>query len=159
MFDYRTWGRAFYLIGAEILGWTLLLVGLLMLVLPGPGILGAFAGLVVLSTRYEWAHRLRHASKEKVQESIKASVATRTRIVVSLIFSFLLIGWGGILIWDPRLPEALHFSLGPLTVGPHIPGAGTVMGCVVIVSALVAVGLVTYSAMYYGARKARRALA
>ena len=38
-------------------GFTLCGAGLIMLVLPGPGILVVFAGLVVLATAYSWAER------------------------------------------------------------------------------------------------------
>ncbi|HET9451891.1 MAG TPA: PGPGW domain-containing protein [Aggregicoccus sp.] len=40
------------------LGVLLLAAGALMLVLPGPGLLGLFLGFVVLSTEYPWARRL-----------------------------------------------------------------------------------------------------
>lgn len=38
-------------------GFTICGAGLIMLVLPGPGILVIFLGLVVLSTEYAWAER------------------------------------------------------------------------------------------------------
>ena len=149
MLDYRNWMRAAYLVGAELLGWTLLLAGLAMLLLPGPGILGVFAGLVVLSTRYEWARKLRHHSKEKVEESMRSSVQSTPRIVMSVLFSLLLIGWGLVLAQDPVVPERYSFSLWKLEVGPHIPGAGLVTGIIVVASAIVALLLVSYSAYRY----------
>ena len=36
----------------EILGWTVLAIGVLALFLPGPGLLLTFSGLAVLSTQY-----------------------------------------------------------------------------------------------------------
>ena len=44
-------------IGLEILGWVLLLLGMAAIFLPGPGLLGIFAGLALLSQQYEWAER------------------------------------------------------------------------------------------------------
>ena len=44
-------------IGLEIVGWTLLVVGIAALVLPGPGLLMMAGGIVLLSQQYEWAER------------------------------------------------------------------------------------------------------
>ena len=41
----------------ETLGWVLLVLGIAALFLPGPGLLGIFAGLALLSQQYEWAER------------------------------------------------------------------------------------------------------
>jgi uncharacterized protein (TIGR02611 family) len=41
----------------EIIGWILVVAGVAALVLPGPGLLMIFAGLVILSQEYEWAER------------------------------------------------------------------------------------------------------
>jgi uncharacterized protein (TIGR02611 family) len=50
------------------LGITLLIIGAILLVLPGPGLVVIILGLVVLSWEYEWAkhhlHRARKAHKE-----------------------------------------------------------------------------------------------
>lgn len=58
--------------GVTILGFGLLIAGLLMLVLPGPGIVVIILGLVVLSWEYEWAkhhlHRARQAHKKAMQK-------------------------------------------------------------------------------------------
>jgi uncharacterized protein (TIGR02611 family) len=40
-------------------GFALLLVGVIMLVTPGPGILAIAGGIALLSTEFEWARRLR----------------------------------------------------------------------------------------------------
>ena len=41
----------------EVVGWVLVVAGIAALVLPGPGLLMLFAGLVILSQEYEWAER------------------------------------------------------------------------------------------------------
>ena len=41
----------------EGLGWLLLLLGIAAIFLPGPGLLGVFAGLALLSQQYDWAER------------------------------------------------------------------------------------------------------
>ena len=41
----------------ESIGWLLIVAGIAALILPGPGLLMLFAGLVLLSQQYEWAER------------------------------------------------------------------------------------------------------
>ncbi len=41
-----------------VAGLILLVAGILLLVLPGPGLLVTMAGLALLATEYEWARRL-----------------------------------------------------------------------------------------------------
>lgn len=47
------WRAAILLIGSAVL-----IAGIAMLVLPGPGWAAIFLGLVILSTEFAWAHRL-----------------------------------------------------------------------------------------------------
>ncbi|PFG34776.1 PGPGW domain-containing protein [Sanguibacter antarcticus] len=46
-----------------LVGTVLVLAGLAMLVLPGPGLVVMFAGVAVLSTEFPWASRLLHRMK------------------------------------------------------------------------------------------------
>ncbi|MGF1618853.1 MAG: PGPGW domain-containing protein [Acidimicrobiia bacterium] len=46
-------------------GSSLVLIGIPMLVLPGPGLLTIFAGITVVSTEFLWAERLVERVKEK----------------------------------------------------------------------------------------------
>lgn len=50
-------GRNGRRIGVSILGFVLLAAGLVLLVLPGPGILLLISGLAVLASEYVWAQR------------------------------------------------------------------------------------------------------
>ncbi len=56
-------------IAITAVGATLVLVGLVMLVLPGPGILLVIAGLAVLASEYVWAQRMLNYAKRKGQEA------------------------------------------------------------------------------------------
>lgn len=47
-----------------VVGSTVLIAGLLMLVLPGPGIVVLIAGLAILATEFVWAARLLERAKE-----------------------------------------------------------------------------------------------
>jgi uncharacterized protein (TIGR02611 family) len=48
-------------------GCTLLCVGIVLLVIPGPGILLILAGLAVLATEYAWAHDLMQWIKRRAE--------------------------------------------------------------------------------------------
>ncbi len=63
-------------IAVSILGFTLIAVGLVLLVLPGPGILVVLAGLAVLATQYAWARR---ALDEVKRRSSRAANRLRRR--------------------------------------------------------------------------------
>ena len=56
-------------IGVSIAGGALVLVGLVMLVLPGPGVVVIIAGLAILATEYVWAERLLLMAKEKAVQA------------------------------------------------------------------------------------------
>lgn len=45
-------------IGLTTIGWTVLLLGIVMIPYPGPGWAVVFAGLFILSKEYHWARRL-----------------------------------------------------------------------------------------------------
>ncbi len=49
------------------LGSIVLLGGILMLLLPGPGIIGVIAGLGILATEVKWAERMLEYAKEKAR--------------------------------------------------------------------------------------------
>lgn len=65
----RFLGRNGKRIGATIAGSVLVVVGLAMLVLPGPGILLVIAGLAVLATEYIWAQRALNFAKQKAEQA------------------------------------------------------------------------------------------
>jgi uncharacterized protein (TIGR02611 family) len=56
-------------VGVTIAGFALILVGIALLVLPGPGWLVIFAGLALLSTEYVWAQRMLNKAKEQAQKA------------------------------------------------------------------------------------------
>ncbi|MDB6148056.1 MAG: hypothetical protein JWO45_1720 [Spartobacteria bacterium] len=55
-----------WLIG--IIGITIVLIGLLMIFLPGPGSLVIFAGLGVLATEFVWARRVINRARDAVKK-------------------------------------------------------------------------------------------
>jgi uncharacterized protein (TIGR02611 family) len=62
-------GRNGKRIGVSIAGFVLVIVGLAMLVLPGPGLLLIIAGLAILATEYVWAQRALNYAKQKATQA------------------------------------------------------------------------------------------
>jgi uncharacterized protein (TIGR02611 family) len=61
-----------------VAGWVIVLAGVAMLVLPGPGLLVIIAGLSVLAIEFAWAARLRDQAKDKAKAAAeKAKSAMR----------------------------------------------------------------------------------
>ena len=125
--------------GVLLLGWVLVIVGILALALPGPGLLLLFAGLAVLSSEYAWARKRVDPVKQRALQAARDGVQTRTRIVFSFLSALSVVGAGVVWGLNPRIfPE-----LGPF--GPGLPAGGWVTGVTLIVSGVIAVGLVVES--------------
>jgi uncharacterized protein (TIGR02611 family) len=62
-------GRNGKRVGVTIAGFAVVLAGLAMLVLPGPGIVVIIAGLAILATEYVWAQRLLKIAREKANQA------------------------------------------------------------------------------------------
>jgi uncharacterized protein (TIGR02611 family) len=64
-FIKRSWKRTAVTVG----GSAVVITGLILIPLPGPGWLVVFAGLAILATEYVWARRLLNFAKRKVGEA------------------------------------------------------------------------------------------
>lgn len=126
-------------IAVEILGWILVLIGLAALVLPGPGLLALFAGLALLSTRYEWAERRLEPVKKAAFKTAHDSVSSTGRIISSLLAILTLIGVG--IIWGIR-PDVPAWW--PLADKYWLIG-GWGAGGTLIASGIIAAGMLIYS--------------
>jgi len=71
-------GRSSKRVAVAVVGAALVLAGLAMFVLPGPGILVVILGLAVLATEFVWAERLLDKAKEQATKA-KAGVGSRLR--------------------------------------------------------------------------------
>lgn len=91
-------------VGLEILGWTVLVVGVLALFLPGPGLLLTFAGLAILSTQYAWAKRWTHPVKIKALRGAAEGVETIPRIFLSSLGALILVGVAVVWLIQPPAP-------------------------------------------------------
>ena len=73
-------GRSSKRVAVAVLGAVLVVGGLAMLVLPGPGILVVIAGLAVLATEFAWAEHLLDKAKEtagRTQRGLRDRISRR----------------------------------------------------------------------------------
>lgn len=56
-------------IGVTIVGVLVLLAGVVMMVTPGPGLVGIAVGLAILATEYDWAARWLQVARHKLAEA------------------------------------------------------------------------------------------
>lgn len=133
--------RWFHQTGSLVLGWMLVIAGLILMPLPGPGMLVLVAGVALLAQHYSWARRLLEPLKQKSIEAAKRGVETRLRIALSAAGALWLLGLGVLWLSSPTIPV---FTLGFLRIGPQLPG-GTAAGIGMVTSGLIATLLLSYS--------------
>lgn len=92
-------GRLTWRVGVSVVGVVLIVGGIVLLPLPGPGWLIIFAGLGVLATEFEWAARLLRFARAKVS-AWTSWVKSRPRPVQ------LLIGLAGLIVLAAAVASA-----------------------------------------------------
>lgn len=112
-----------------VVGAILCLVGAALLVLPGPGLLLVLAGLLILAQEYEWTHQFVEPVRVRAMQAAEASVSSPWRAAGSILAGLGLIGAGVVWMVLPRLPFG---------------GVGT--GTSLIISGLILLALLVYSA-------------
>jgi hypothetical protein len=136
----------------ETVGWLLVVAGIAALVLPGPGLLMLFGGLVLLSQQYEWAERRVEPVRLRALRGAADSVQTWPRIAMSAGGALVLLALG--VVWAVRPPapewwplEASYWLLG---------GAWT--GVTLMLSGVLALALLVYSHRRFHGRPEARAV-
>ncbi|MEU6038375.1 MULTISPECIES: PGPGW domain-containing protein [Actinomadura] len=71
---HTTWRIGVFTVGA-----TVLLGGLVMMVTPGPGILGIVVGLAILATEFAWAQRALHHARQAAERAKEKALDPRTK--------------------------------------------------------------------------------
>lgn len=126
-------------VAIEVVGWTLVVAGIAALILPGPGLLGLFAGLLVLSQQYEWAERRLQPIKTAAYKSAADSVQTWPRILASVMGAAVIAAFGVLWIVSPAVPDWWPVRDSWWLIG----GLGT--GITLVVSSLIALAIIVYS--------------
>src|SRR4051794_34978174 len=114
-----------------LVGAAVLTAGLIMMVTPGPGLVGIVAGLAILATEWDWADRWLTAARRKLHEARVAAqsmdprvrrrrvalASTLTVVVVVLVVGYVVIAdwpaWS-VSVWD-RAQSVAGFL-------PELPG-------------------------------------
>ncbi|MDR6592892.1 PGPGW domain-containing protein [Saccharothrix longispora] len=121
-------GRSVKKVGVVVAGGALLVVGVLLLVLPGPGLLLVLAGLVVLASEFPALERYVDPVRDRAMKAAEDSVASPLRLAGSVLAGLLLIAAG--VVWG--LVESLPFG-------------GWSTGSSLVLSGLVLLGLLVWS--------------
>jgi uncharacterized protein (TIGR02611 family) len=81
-------------IGVAVIGFAIIVAGIIMLPLPGPGWAVIFLGLAVLGTEFVWAQRTLLWTKDKVTKAANRALdpKTRRRNMIMLVIGLILIG-------------------------------------------------------------------
>lgn len=126
----------------RVAGWTLVVVGVVLMPLPGPGTLIVVAGLRILVPYHRWAAASYDRVRDRAVAAARAGVATGPRIIGSVAG----VGWiamvTGIYLADASIPQV---SLFGLTVGPSLPFHSTATIVGLVVSSLASAGATLYS--------------
>ncbi|GAA0259651.1 hypothetical protein GCM10010492_70700 [Saccharothrix mutabilis subsp. mutabilis] len=111
-----------------IVGAVVLLVGLALLVLPGPGLLLVLAGLLVLAAEFPALERYVDPVRDRAMKTAEESVSSPWRIVATVLGGAVLVGLG--VLWGVR---------------DDLPLGGWSTGSSLILSGVVIWGLVVWS--------------
>lgn len=90
----------------SVVGLIVLLVGVVMLVAPGPGFLVIALGLLILSVEYEWARRHLDRAKSHARTLADRAAANRLSTALSTLLALGIIGLGGVLALTEFLPAS-----------------------------------------------------
>lgn len=77
-----------------LVGVCLVLGGIALMPLPGPGIVVVVAGLAVLATEYVWARRLLRRAKAEAERAQEEAVASPARIATTVLSALAVCGVG-----------------------------------------------------------------
>jgi len=114
-----------------LVGSAVLTAGLIMMVTPGPGLLGIVAGLAILATEWDWADRWLTSARRKLQEAKAVATAMdprvrRRRIVLTsglaAVVTVLVVGYLVIADWPRWSVSAWDRAQSFLGFLPDLPG-------------------------------------
>lgn len=114
-----------------LIGILVIIAGLVMMVAPGPGILGLLLGLAILSTEWRWAdrwldaaRRAAHRAAEKAREMDPVIRRQRLALTVGVSVLVLLVAWVVIdlLGWPQLAVTGWDWVQDLFTVLPDLPG-------------------------------------
>lgn len=126
-------------------GWSLLVAGVALIPLPGPGALVLVAGLRVLAPRHPWAARWYEPAARRALVAARAGVATWPRLALTSLGPLWLVTLSLAYTLDLRVIELAGWQLGP-----GLPFAGPATTLALWSSAVAVTVLVVVSAVRWG---------
>lgn len=114
-----------------VVGSAVLMAGLVMMVTPGPGLLGIVAGLAILATEWEWADRWLTAARRKLDDARAAAAAMdpdvrRRRVLLtvssSVLLVMLVVGYVAIADWPGWTVDVWDRAQSLVGFLPELPG-------------------------------------
>lgn len=124
----RTGWRMVRRVVVTIVGTVVLVAGVALLVLPGPGFLVIALGLLILALEYDWARRRAEAARDKAGDLARQAAGNRVSTAFSIVFALGMIGVGLTLGLVPSLPFASWWTGGTLI------GSGLIVLATILVS-------------------------
>jgi uncharacterized protein (TIGR02611 family) len=114
-----------------VVGVLVLTAGLVMMVTPGPGVVGIIAGLGILATEWEFARRWLATAKHKTQDAAERArsmdpAVRRKRVALTALAVAVVLGVGALLVWQfgwPHLAVAGWDKVQSISGAvPELPG-------------------------------------
>jgi uncharacterized protein (TIGR02611 family) len=90
-------GRSGKRIAVTVVGFAVLVAGIVMMVTPGPGILVIVAGLAILASEWAWAERALDRAKAGGRVVLEQATASPLRIALSVTAT--LLGIAAVVLW------------------------------------------------------------
>jgi uncharacterized protein (TIGR02611 family) len=90
-------GRSGKRIAVTVVGFAVLIAGVVMMVTPGPGILVILAGLAILASEWAWAERALDRAKVAGKAAVQSATASPLRIALSVAAT--LMGIAAVLVY------------------------------------------------------------
>ena len=83
-------------IAITVVGFSVLIAGIIMMVTPGPGVLVIVAGLAILASEWAWAERALDRAKESGKVVLDQATASPARIALSVLLT---LGGIAVAVW------------------------------------------------------------
>jgi uncharacterized protein (TIGR02611 family) len=108
-------------IAVSVVGTVILVVGLVLLVAPGPGLVVIALALAVFAIEFQWARRNLAAVQARARSAALKTAASRVATASAVLFGVGAIGLGGVLLFTDLLPlsgvgSGVGVAVGGLTV-------------------------------------------
>jgi len=108
-------------IAVTVVGTVILVVGVVLLVAPGPGLVVIALALAVFAIEYRWARRHLATVQERARSAALKTAASRVATACAVLFGIAAIGLGVVLIFTDLLPlsgagTGVGVAFGGLTV-------------------------------------------